>query len=193
MTGKGKTAKERSRVSPGYIARAAAALLVLFLCAVIYFSGVLMDRDEESSPLEAEAAEAAPASLKPGLYESVAALRTAVDFPLIALDEGCVVQADNVDWQGISARLVTLRFTSGIEITAAAPAEAAPLLKRGGMTLAGNTDLKVVTMDASLAMGPGGACLYFSSGQAAYCLYGPGMTGEQVLHVGLGLTSRNVY
>ena len=141
----------------------------------------------------AEAAEAAPASLKPGLYESVAALRTAVDFPLIALDEGCVVQADNVDWQGISARLVTLRFTSGIEITAAAPAEAAPLLKRGGMTLAGNTDLKVVTMDASLAMGPGGACLYFSSGQAAYCLYGPGMTGEQVLHVGLGLTSRNVY
>ena len=116
-----------------------------------------------------------------------------MDFPLIALDEGCVVQADNVDWQGVSARLVTLRFTSGIEITAVSPAQAAPLLKRGGMTLAGNTDLKVVTMDASLAMGPGGACLYFSSGQAAYCLYGPGMTGEQVLIVGSGLTSRNVY
>ena len=191
MAEDGKNRKPRAgRRYPAY---AAAALLILILCAAIYFSGVLMDRDDDGSGFEVEAVREALTPVQPGVYESVAAVRAAVDFPLIALDEGCVAQADNFDWQGTQARLVTLRFSSGIVITAVSPCEAAPLLKRSGMTLAGNTDLKVVTMDAALAMGPDGACLYFSSGQAAYCLYGPGMTGEQVLSAGASLTGRNVY
>ena len=187
------TASDPSRGRKGSTAlRIAAVAMTALLCAALYFGLILMDRDDPSAG-EAEEEWQSKAPLQPGQYDSVAAVRAVVDFPLIALNEACIARAENAEWQGRRAHLVTMNFASGIVITAVSPREAAPLIKRSGLELAGNTDLSVVGMDAVLATGPSGACLYFASGSGAYCLYGEGMTGEQVLNAGMGLTSRNVY
>ena len=185
-------AEGKPQKAAGRALRIGAAVLTVILCAALYFGMILLDRDEAAETETAEST-AAKTPLQPGQYESIADLRTQVDFPLIALNEACIARAENAQWQGIKAHLITMNFASGVVISAVSPREAAPLIKRDGFELAGNTDLKVIGMDASLAVGPSGACLYFSSGSAAYCLYGEGMSAETVAAIGAGLAGQNVY
>ncbi len=172
----------------------AAAVMLLLLCAALYFGGVLADRDDDpdaSFEVVEEARSLAP--LREGVYQSVEDVRRAVDFHLIVPDGGCSVWAENASWEGKNAHLVTLTCPSGVTVTAVSPAQAAPLIRRSGMELTRMTDLKVINLDAALAVGRDGACLYFADAAACYCLYGEGMSGEDLVLLASSLTSRNVY
>ncbi len=184
---------EKSSKRP-LLLRLISAVLLLLVCGLLYLGTVLFQRDSDQEAPE-RIPEAAPVleNITPGEYSDISLLRQAAGYPLLAFSEPFLAQTENLNWMGRTVHRVVMRFSSGMEILSVSPAEAAPLIRQEGMNLAETEDLMVLQMHAALAVGDAGACLYFSSGQAAYCLFGPGMTGEEIIRASRSLTQDNVH
>ena len=171
----------------------------LFLAALI-FSGMLylcgaalhlFDRraGEDSAERYAVAQESSAVErMIAGETGDIGQLREMAGFPLPFLEgQPFLGEAANAVYDGGSARLITMRYTTGIVIAAVCPAEAAPLLKRGGMELRMDTaetlQLQGLRQRVVLSESGNTSCVYFSTDDAAYAVYAQGLTGGQLIGV----------
>lgn len=172
--------------------RLLSVLLLAVVCALLYLGTVLFPQESDPEAGTRAQEDTGLGYMTAGEYTDMSILRREAGYPLIAFNESFLAQAESLSWMGRTAHRIVIRFSSGLQILSVSPAEAAPLIRQEGMTFSDRDDLKVLQMDAALAVGDEGACLYFSSAQAAYCLYGPGMTDEDVIRASRTLTQANV-
>ncbi|MBQ8136336.1 MAG: hypothetical protein IJ174_02790 [Clostridia bacterium] len=159
-----------------------AGALYLFGAALHAFGG---GGGGETAEAYAVRDEEAVAPIIAGETGDIAQLREMAGFPLLYLaNQRFFGEAANASYGGSIAKLITMRYQMGIVITAVAPARAAPLLKRSGLTL--SSEAKTLNLQgnrrAAVCAEDGGkaACLYFTTDDAAYAIYAQGLSGDQL-------------
>ena len=152
---------------------------VVLLMAVAYVAAVMLQMPDEQPKLSGVSAERESIPrMQPAAMNSAEALAGLFGAPLPYLPGYAMTgQGDNVDYEGINARIVTLQY-SGVTVSAVRPASAAPLLLRGELSVSLRGDLSYLHLPAVLAEKGNARCVYFSSTDAAYSVYAPQATEE---------------
>ena len=157
--------------------KAFSALLLLLVIALLFTAFTL-------GPRESEAVRGAPESLP-----AIGSANGGDQDALIALfgmpvPRGASGGHGTVQDQALgtlTARLYQWQSDDGLCISAVRPAQAAQLIRRDDLTLDTNTRWAVNGVTVNLAQGTDGACAYYGSEDAAYALFLPHASADELL------------
>ena len=194
--GAGKAREKGSGRGPvrRFFGRAGFVLFAAFIAALAVAVGVRIHSFDPSAAARAGASgfevrdESAGADrIRPGESGDIGEIRRECGFALPYFP-GQVMFGEmiNVPYDGKNAVRVTMSYNGGVVIEAVRPAEAAYLIRREGLAVQLYESLRVPFgrvsssyISALMCTGKEGSCIYFSTEDAAYSVYGP-VDGEML-------------
>lgn len=159
-----------------------------FVAALTVLAGIRIHSFDSSaagragaSGFEVRDEDAGAARIRPGESGDISEIRRECGFPMPYFP-GQIMYGEmtNVPYDGKNAVRVTMTYPGGVVIEAVRPAEAAFLIKREGLAVQLYESLRVPFghmsssgISALMCSGKEGSCIFFSTEDAAYSVFGP--------------------
>lgn len=194
--GRGKTRGKMSGSGAArrFFGRMGFAVVTVLIGALTVLAGVRLHSFDPSaagragaSGFEVRDESAGAARIRPGESGDIGEIRRECGFPLPYFPgQDMFGEMSNVPYDGKNAVRVTMTYRGGVVIEAVRPADAAFLIKREGLAVQLYESLRVPFgrisssyISALMCSGEEGSCIFFSTEDAAYSIFGP-VDGEML-------------
>ena len=171
-----------------FFTRAGFVLFAAFIAALAVLAGIRLHSFDPSltgragaSGFEVRDESAGAARIRPGESGDVGEIRRECGFPMPYFPGQVMFgEMTNVPYDGKNAVRVTMSYPGGVVIQAVRPREAVFLIKREGLEVQLYESLRVPFgrisssyISALMCGGKEGSCIFFSTEDAAYSIFGP--------------------